>query len=257
MIDLSLVLPCYREEGHLRQNIDRVISLLCLSSLKWEVILVDDKSPDGTVAEINTILKKYEHLPVRGVFHQENQGRGGAFLTGAKESKGAIVGYFDIDLEVSPVYMTECIRKIIDENCDLVIGKRHYKVHLGLLYRHILSSAYSWTVSKILGIPRSFDSESGFKFFRRQALVAYFDCFIHKGWFWDTEVVTRFVRDGLRVTSTPVLFIRNATKRSTVKPIVDSLVYLKELILFRRNYRKLPRPRVIVENLKEHPRLSA
>jgi glycosyltransferase involved in cell wall biosynthesis len=234
---ISLVFPCYREEPHLEANIDRVIETVRLLRSDVEIILVDDVSPDGTRNVIDKLIAKHPESNIRKVFHSSNLGRGAAFMSGFRESRGDFVGFFDVDLEVSPVYLLECIR-LLNQGADLVTAKRYYKVSLAIFYRHVLSVAYSWLVSWFLGIPTSLDSESGYKFFRREALQRYARRFHNQGWFWDTEVVVRFCRDGLRVISFPCLFVRNGDKRSTVRPLHDSIQYFILLIGFKRLLRK-------------------
>lgn len=235
-MELSLIFPCYLEEPHLERNIDKVIRLLSLSNIDYEIVLVEDCSPDGTKEVVNKLARKYPDK-VRAAFHAKNQGRGQAFMTGFSLSKGEIVGFFDVDLEVSAVYVFECIDTLRTSGCDLVVGGRIYKTHLGLIYRHILSSGYSSLVRGILKIP-ALDTESGYKFFKRSALTPYVNKFIHKGWFWDTEVVSRFVWENKKVESVPCLFLRNEEKRSTVKPLRDAVEYLFHLLKFRKEYSK-------------------
>ena len=231
---ISVVLPCYKDACHLRENVRKIAQILELLGRKFEIILVNDASPDETGTVADEIAAESGEGRVRVFHHPRNRGRGAAFITGARQATGDIVGYLDVDLEVSPVYLVECIHLITHEDADLVVGQRHYRVHLGLFYRHVLSRCYSYLVSRALGIPSHLDSESGFKFFRRQALEPYLHTFIHHGWFWDTEVVSRFHRDGRRIASFPCLFLRNSEKKSTVRLFRDTVRYAYELWRYRR-----------------------
>jgi len=240
---LTVVLPCYKDAPHLRQNVEHVLQTLELLRLPFEVILVDDASPDDTGAIADEIASELGSDYVRVIHHAVNRGRGAAFVTGAREAKGDIVGYLDVDLEVSAVYLVECVRMIAHDEADLVIGQRHYRVEFGLIYRHILSRSYALLVSSVLRIPYKFDSESGYKFFKRSALEPYLDSFIHEGWFWDTEVVSRFYWDRLRIGCVPCLFLRNAEKTSTVRPVHDTITYCKNLLAYwwaSRGFRARP-----------------
>ena len=232
-MELSLVIPCYREEPHLEKNVDRVVAMFSILKIHYEIILVDDCSPDSTRKIIELLVQKYPNL-VQGVYHEKNEGRGAAFMTGFTRARGKFAGFFDIDLEVSPVYTIDCFNRLRDQNADLVIGDRIYRVHLSLLHRHILSSCYSWLVHRLLELKLDLDTESGYKFFRSSALRNYVGKIKNKGWFWDTEVVSRFAWDGLNVIGVPCLFERNEKKISTVKPLQDSIEYFWNLIKFRR-----------------------
>ncbi len=232
--DLSLIFPCYKEEGHLIPNLERVIRQLELFRFSAEIILVDDKSPDNTALEIREFLKRSPPVPVTALFHVENQGRGAAFLTGARNARGRVVGFLDIDLEVSPTYLSECLPPLFENKADMALPRRTFKVTPSNLYRHLLSRGYAWLAQHALGIPKELDTEAGFKFFRRQALEPYLDRFENFGWFWDTEVVCRFLEDHLRIHSFPCLFVRDPRKKSTVRPLRDSLEYAQRLWSYRR-----------------------
>jgi glycosyltransferase involved in cell wall biosynthesis len=243
---VSVVLPCYKDAPHLRQNVERIVQTLELLNVGFEVILVNDASPDETGAIADQIASELGPDYLRVIHHPHNRGRGAAFISGAREARGDIVGYLDVDLEVSPVYLVECVRMITQDEADLVIGQRHYRVEFGLIYRHILSRSYSWLVSTVLRIPRDLDSESGYKFFRRSVLEPYLDLFAHHGWFWDTEVVSRFYWGGRRIGCVPCLFLRNAEKTSTVRPVYDTLEYCRHLISYWRSTRALRSHRATV-----------
>ncbi len=234
LASLSLVFPCYQEEGHLEACVVHVLQTLDLLKVNYEVIFVDDCSRDGTRVAIDRIIARHPDKPLYKVLHERNMGRGAAFMTGFGASTGEIVGFFDIDLEVSAVYLLEALRVLIADQADLVIGHRYYNINFKIFYRHLLSRCYRWLVASWLGVPLVHDTESGYKFFRRQALQRYSGGFHSPGWFWDTEVVTRFYRDGLRVRSFPCLFLRDGSKNSTVRPLRDSISYLRSLISFQR-----------------------
>lgn len=248
---ISVVLPCYKDGPHLKQNVERIIQTLELLNKEFEIILVDDASPDdtGTIADDVACLLGPDRVQV--IHHPVNRGRGAAFVSGARAARGGIIGYLDVDLEVSSVYIVECVRKIVKNDADLVIGQRHYQVEFGLLYRHVLSRSYALLVSTVLRIPAHFDTESGYKFFKRTALERYLDSFHHEGWFWDTEVVSRFYWDHRRIESVPCLFLRNAEKNSTVKPVRDTLDYCKNLLAYWRLTRTLRVTSLIAETPRE------
>jgi glycosyltransferase involved in cell wall biosynthesis len=229
---VSVVLPCYKDAPHLRRNVGRIVQTLELLNVGFEVFLVNDASPDETGAIAEEIASEFAPGCIHVIHHPHNRGRGAAFVSGAREACGDIVGFLDVDLEVSPVYLIECVRMITHDEADMVIGQRHYRVEFGLVYRHILSRSYSWLVSTVLGIPREFDSESGYKFFKRSVLEPYLNLFTHQGWFWDTEVVSRFHWGGRRIGCVPCLFLRNAEKSSTVRPVHDTVEYCKRLALY-------------------------
>ncbi len=92
---LSVVIPVYNEV----RTVEEVVRRVRNSGVNCEVILVDDGSTDGT----REILEKLRETPnVKVVFHETNQGKGGALRTGFRHVTGHAVVIQDADLEYDP-----------------------------------------------------------------------------------------------------------------------------------------------------------
>src|SRR4029079_11661592 len=122
---ISLVLPCYKDAPHLRRTVERIVQTLELLRLPFEVILVNDASPDDTGEVANQIASEPGAKSIRVIHHEVNLGRGAAFVSGARAATGEIVGYLDVDLEVSSVYLLECVSLIAHDDLDMALGQRH------------------------------------------------------------------------------------------------------------------------------------
>lgn len=235
MIDVSLIFPCFCEAPHLARNIERVIALADKAGWTYEIILVEDHSPDDTRRVVAEVAAK--HPQVVPIYHAHNRGRGAAVMTGAAAAKGAVLGFFDIDLEVAPEYMLPCVSEVRDGG-NLVVGARHYAAAATPL-RTILSRSYRGLAYAVLGIPTRVDSESGYKFFDRKSILELAPTFEHTGWFWDTEIVYRYLKAGYDVRAVPCEFVRDPTKRSTVRIVKDSVDYARALGAFARKHGRL------------------
>lgn len=229
-IDLSLILACYNEEKVIEQSIEEIESILNNSVFSYEIILVDDKSKDRTRNLIKKISKGKKNFHF--FFHKVNQGRGKTVSDGIKKARGKIVGFIDIDLEVSPVYIPYFTAKIL-RGADVVSGRRVYRESLSSLYRAILSRGYSFLVRKLLAIPLN-DTETGYKFFNRRRILPVLGRTKSAGWFWDTEIMAYSYYEKLRILEIPVLFIRRHDKQSTVNALSDTRNYLFNLLRFRK-----------------------
>lgn len=230
-VDLSLVLACYKEEKIFTDSVARIIEALENMRCRYEIIFVDDGSPDGTRPLIDDALKRHPDKPLKKIFHPENRGRGAAVTTGFLAAAGAVLGYIDIDLEVGPQYILPCWLAV-RRGADVAIARRIYTFGWRSLLRNVLSRGYSALVRASLGIP-NWDTESGYKFFRREPLLALLKEPRDPGWFWDTEIMALAHKKGLRVVEVPCLFLRRLDKTSTVRPLRDTLVYLRRLWAFR------------------------
>lgn len=98
--ELSVVLPIFNEEGNLRPLIDEIEAVLRPLGRSFEVIAVDDRSTDGSLA---VLRKEAESRPwLRIVRHRINQGQSAAFATGFHAAQGAVVVTLDADGQNDP-----------------------------------------------------------------------------------------------------------------------------------------------------------
>ena len=232
-VDLSLILACYCDEQHLAKNSEIIADYLNATKLRFELIFVEDGSPDRTAQEI---MRVTDRLGARGVLvqtilHSENKGRGASIQAGFRSATGAVIGFVDIDLEgrldaLLPMYL-----RIRDGACDGVIGKRLYSCWWQYPVRLAMSLGYRLLVRLCLNLPVS-DTEVGFKFFRRESLLPVLSRVGAQGWFWDTEIVARCVDFGLRLVNHTIVVERSPTKQTTVKLFRDSYRQLTALVTF-------------------------
>ena len=231
MPDLSLVVPCYNEAGHLRESVAAVVAVLERTPWTWDLLFVDDGSRDDTREIVRAICAADPRC--RFVFHASNRGRGAAVKTGFGATRGRVTGFLDIDLEVHARFIPELVREIEDHGADVATGRRHYSLRqTGALHRAALSWVYRRVCDVLLSLDIE-DSETGCKFFRRATAGAAVLASENDGWFWDTEVMARARLANLRIREVPVLFLRRGDKRSTVRVWRDSWHYLRALHQFR------------------------
>lgn len=143
------------------------------------------------------------------------------------------MGYIDIDCEVSPIYIPDIVDQIVTRKADFVIGKRIYRTNISSLLREVLSVGYRILVSSILDT-RDFDTESGYKFFRKSKILPLLSKIVDRHWFWDTEIVVYAIRAKITIIEVPVLFIRRFDKKSSVRIFHDVLDYCVNLWSLRR-----------------------
>lgn len=230
-MDLSLVIPCYNEEPHLRDSVRELCAVLDGTRLDYEIVFVDDVSPDGTRAVIREICASTPRC--RFVFHEQNRGRGGAFKTGFNATTGRVTGFIDVDLEVGAHYIPPLVDRIQRHGCDVATGHRHYLTRqTHALHRIVLSLGYRLLLRMALGLAVK-DSETGCKFFRRDTAAPAVLGSESDGWFFDTEVMARADLAELRICELPVVFVRRWDKQSTVRLWRDIRAYLVSLHRFR------------------------
>lgn len=234
-IDLSLILTLYKEGVIVKSSLARLLELLGKSKLNFEIILIDDASPDETSFLARQATYGKENC--RFYKNQKNVGRGGTVSRGIRLAKGKVVGFIDTDLEISPEKIPQAVRLILNGQADVVSGMRTYKFHPSLLFRFILSRGYHLLVRLCLPLPLK-DTETGFKFFNREKILPVLAKVEDKRWFWDTEIMALSYQANLKIKEIPVLFKKRLDKKSSVKLFQDSLDYFKKLIKLRRRFGK-------------------
>jgi glycosyltransferase involved in cell wall biosynthesis len=149
--ELSLVIPLYRSAGCVEELIARLESLLLPCS--WELLLVDDGSPDDTVA---VARRRLESSPLRGLVirHARNYGEHAAVLTGYRHSRGAWIVNLDDDLQNPPEEALRLWQRARSEDLDVVYGDYREKQHAS--WRNLGSRFANRTANWLLDLPERF-----------------------------------------------------------------------------------------------------
>ena len=231
---LSLVLACYNEEEILAESFRTIRETLDEMGRPYEIVFVDDVSRDRT-REIIEGLRAAHPATVRAIFHEKNTGRGQTVTDGFRAARGAIAGFLDVDLEVHARYIPSLV-KAIERGADVATVRRIYAFQVRSLDRYLMSRGYSFLVRRLLRVPVR-DTETGYKFFRREKVLPVLDEIRDPGWFWDTEFMVRAIERGLRVEEIPGAYVRRGDKTSTVSGLRDSVRYFGKLVAFRRAMR--------------------
>ena len=229
---LSVVLACYNEEEILASSFAEIHEELEGIGCPYEFVFVDDASRDRTRDLIREIVAAHPSVAIQVILHETNRGRGATVADGFRAARGEIAGFLDVDLEVHARYIPSLVRAI-DKGADVATVRRIYAFQLRSLDRYFMSRGYSYLVRRLLGTSLR-DTETGYKFFRRQALLPLLDEVRDPGWFWDTEVMVRAERRGLRIAEIPGAYVRRFDKTSTVRGLRDSVQYFGRLLSFRR-----------------------
>jgi glycosyltransferase involved in cell wall biosynthesis len=231
-LDLSLVLACYNEERVLEESVAEIVGVLDNTRYSYEVIFVDDCSWDRTRELIDRAIIRYSDKRMSKIFHEENRGRGGTVSDGLRAAQGDVAGFIDIDLEVHARYIPSCVNAV-QNGADVAVGRRIYKLNLRSLDRYVLSAGYVRLVRWLLGVDLN-DTETGYKFFKRERILPVLDEIDDQHWFWDTEVMVRSYYKDYRIAEIPCLFLRRFDKVSTVHPLSDTVDYFRQLWRFRQ-----------------------
>ncbi len=160
----SIILPSFKEEKNLNLLIDKIFSI----SKKFEIIIIDDFSNDGTLEMLKNKKKLFKNIKYLIRYKNKSLGRSiyeGILLT---SKKNIIV--MDCDFNHNPKDILKLINNFKKKKLDFISGSRFKNVNLkNLKTRFIFSFFYCLILSKFLGF-KSTDSLSGFFIIKKNIL---------------------------------------------------------------------------------------
>lgn len=185
-VQLSVVVPAYREGGRIYDNLKRLLSELDKLDATYEVVVVSDGNSDTTVRE----ARRVRSARVRVFHYPMNIGKGFALSLGVDQSVGDLVTFIDADMELDPANIGGFIDLMQKTSCDAVIGsKRHRMSKVSYpKFRRIQSWIYQQLV-RILFNLNVRDTQTGLKLFRRQVLAEALPLLAVKRFAFDLELL--------------------------------------------------------------------
>ena len=118
---LSVIVPCYNERPNVAPMIARLDAALC--GIDWEVIYVDDNSPDATSAEVRGIARTNPR--VRCIRRVGRRGLASAVIEGALSSSAAYMAVIDGDLQHDETRLPVMLAELRSGYYDLAVASRH------------------------------------------------------------------------------------------------------------------------------------
>lgn len=168
-MNCSVVVPVYRGEETLAPLVERLAKVLPALAEKYEVILVNDDSPDGSWAVILGLAEKYSW--VRGIHLMRNYGQHNATLCGVRAARYEVCITMDDDLQHPPEEIPTLLSKL-DEGYDVVYGAP--KKLPQAWWRNWMTRAIKVILAQVMGVP-SVRNISAFRAFRTSLR----DAFVH------------------------------------------------------------------------------
>jgi len=159
--ELTVVVPCYNERPNVAPLVDALDA--ALTGIAWEVLFVDDDSPDGTTEEARRLASLDPR--VRCIRRIGRRGLASAVMEGALASSAPFIAVMDGDLQHDETRLPAMLAVLRDGACDLVVASRHVEggdnAGLSSRFRRRLSDAGIGLAQRILPVRLS-DPMSGF-----------------------------------------------------------------------------------------------
>jgi dolichol-phosphate mannosyltransferase len=236
-----VVVPTYNERENLPPLAQRLMGL----SVKVEMLVVDDNSPDGTGKLADELAAKNAAIHI--LHRTEKSGLGRAYIAGFKWAlEHGFDFIFELDGDFShnpddiPMFLEAA------QGADLVLGSRYMngiRVINWPLSRLILSKSAAKYVQVITGMPFT-DPTGGYKCFRRSALEALnLDNIRSNGYSFQIETTHRLWRRGMKVVEVPIVFTDRFQGHSKMSGhIIREALFMVWRLFFQNNMRRRPQP---------------
>lgn len=166
-MNLSVVVPVYRGEKLVEPLVERLSKSLPTFAKKYEVILVNDGSPDGSWDVVEQLAKKYKW--VRGIRLMRNYGQHNATLCGVRLAQYDVIVTMDQDLQHPPEEIPVLLAEL-EKGFDVVYGAPK-KLPQGFL-RNLMTANMKNILANVMGVP-SVKNISAFRAFRTHLRSAF------------------------------------------------------------------------------------
>lgn len=235
---LSIIMPAYNEEKLIYNSIMTTLDIVEKFAKDVEIIAVNDGSCDNTKKEIQKAVAKDRRVKL--LSSDKNRGKGNAIISGVSQASGKYIAFVDADLELNPAQLEGYLKKMIDENKDVVIGcKFHKDSNLEYpLKRKIISMGY-YIMLLVLFHLNVKDTQTGLKVFKMEALKPVAHLIRTSGFAYDIELLVAVHRRGYTIAQMPVnvVYVRDSnSKRIGMSDIVS--VFKDTFAIFYRVYFK-------------------
>ncbi len=200
---VDIVIPVHNEERDLRASVLRLHAYLTQQfPFSARITIADNASTDATPAVAAELA---EELPEVRVLRLNDKGRGRALAAAWLTSDARVVSYMDVDLSTDLSALLPLVAPVISGHSQVSIGSRLVagsRVRRGPK-REVISRVYNILLRLVLRV-RFKDAQCGFKALRADVARSLLPDVVNRNWFFDTELLVRAERAGLRIHELPV-----------------------------------------------------
>jgi len=205
----SILLPTYNE----RENLPIIVWLIVKyldEKYPFEIIIIDDGSPDGTLEVAKDLQRIYGEEKIVLAPREKKLGLGTAYIHGIKRATGNFVIIMDADLSHHPKFIDKMIALQSKENYDVVSGTRYQGKEAGVygwdLKRKIISRGAN-LLTQIMLRPNASDLTGSFRLYKKSVLQTLVESCVSKGYVFQMEMIVRARQHGFTIGEVPISFV--------------------------------------------------
>jgi dolichyl-phosphate beta-glucosyltransferase len=229
---VSIVVPAFNEASRIGESLRKIEAFLQRAPWRAEILVVDDGSGDKT----SEVVRAMKIPRLRLISNAFNRGKGYAVKCGVLESIGEYVVFTDADLSAPIEEMEKLLTAAETTGADVVIGSR--AVDRSYIERHqswgreVGGIVFNRIVRILLGL-KLFDTQCGFKLFRRERIRPVFEKMTIDGFGFDPEMLFLSSRAQLKILEVSVRW--SHADDSKIRFFRDSVRMFVDLVKIRWN----------------------
>uniref|UniRef100_A0A1L8E200 Dolichol-phosphate mannosyltransferase subunit 1 n=1 Tax=Nyssomyia neivai TaxID=330878 RepID=A0A1L8E200_9DIPT len=205
----SILLPTYNEKDNLPIIIWLIMKHMNQSKYDYEIIVIDDGSPDGTLDVAKDLQKIYGDKKIVLRPREKKLGLGTAYIHGMKHASGNFILIMDADLSHHPKFIPQFIELQQRENLDIVSGTRYCGnggVYGWDFTRKLISRGANY-LSQVLLRPGASDLTGSFRLYRKEVLAKLISQCVSKGYVFQMEMLVRARQNNFTIGEVPITFV--------------------------------------------------
>eukprot|EP00386_Alphamonas_edax_P007769 GDKI01025806.1.p1 GENE.GDKI01025806.1~~GDKI01025806.1.p1 ORF type:complete len:240 (-),score=91.03 GDKI01025806.1:171-890(-) len=205
----SVILPTYNEKDNLPIIIVMLINTFKQHNIDFEILVVEDNSPDGTAEVYKKLQKLYPEERLLMLQRPGKLGLGSAYIDGLAKTTGDHIILMDADFSHHPKFIPEFIQQQAQTGCEVVTGSR-YIVGGGVSgwdLRRVFTSRVANYLASVLLNPGVSDLTGSFRLYKREVLEKVMPLMQSRGYVFQMEIVVRAKQLGYRVAEVPITFV--------------------------------------------------
>ncbi|WP_198946186.1 glycosyltransferase family 2 protein [Pseudofrankia asymbiotica] len=223
---VTIVLPCFNEQDHVVMELERITRAMDASRYSYELLVIDDKSTDNTLAVLYEVASRYPRM--RLMPFRRNGGSGTARRIGTRDARGQIVVWTDADMTYPNERIPEFIKYLDDhQDVDQVVGARLTEEGTHKWAR-VPAKWFIRMVAQRLSGMRIPDLNSGLRAFRREVSLPYLRL-LPPGFSCVTTITMAFLSNQHPVDYIPIDYAKRSGK-SKFHPFRDARRYILQVL---------------------------
>lgn len=205
----SILLPTYNERENLPYMVYFLTETLEPLEVDYEIVVIDDNSPDGTLKTAENLQKVYGDDRIILAPRAGKLGLGTAYTFGVKRATGDFIVIMDADMSHHPKFLPKFIERQRTTGCDVVTGTRYVSEGgvCGWNLRRKMVSRVANFIAQIVLRPGVSDLTGSYRLYRRDCFDEIMKHMQSKGYVFQMEIIVRAKKLGFHIHEVPITFV--------------------------------------------------